>query len=134
MDFSRLAAGARRTGVYKLTVKNFAEIRDYLRKFAHDRDWEQFHSPKNLAMALSVEVAELLEHFQWLTEAQSQALDAQTRAKVVDEIADVQLYLIRLADQLDVDILEAVENKTRKNEEKYPAEIVKGCAKKYSDY
>ena len=115
-------------------MKNFHEIRDYLRKFARDRDWEQFHSPKNLAMALSVEVAELLEHFQWLTEAQSKALDAETRAKVVDEIADVQLYLIRLADQLDVDILEAIENKTRKNEEKYPVDKVKGSAKKYSDY
>lgn len=115
-------------------MKNFDEIRDYLRKFARDRDWEQFHSPKNLAMALSVEVAELLEHFQWLTEAQSKALDAETRAKVVDEIADVQLYLIRLADQLDVDILEAIGNKTRKNEEKYPVDKVKGSAKKYSDY
>ncbi len=115
-------------------MKTFDEIKNYLREFAHARDWEQFHSPKNLAMALSVEVAELLEHFQWLTEKQSKDLDAETKSKVIDEIADVQLYLIRLADQLDVDILQAVNNKARKNEEKYPPDKVKGSAKKYSDY
>jgi NTP pyrophosphatase (non-canonical NTP hydrolase) len=110
------------------------EITQRLRKFAKDRDWDQFHSPKNLTMALSVEVAELVEHFQWLTEDQSKALDAKTLAEVTDEIADVQAYLIRLADKLNVDIVKAVEAKIVKNEAKYPADKVKGSAKKYTKY
>ncbi len=115
-------------------MKSLTELRDRLRKFAADRDWNQFHSPKNIAMALSVEVAELLEHFQWLTEEESKHLDAETKAKVADEIADVQNYLVRLADKLDIDILAAAEVKFAKNEEKYPAELVKGSSKKYSEY
>lgn len=105
-----------------------------LRKFAADRDWDQFHSPKNLTMALSVEVAELMEHFQWLTEQQSVALDAKTKAAIIDEIADIQVYLVRLADKLGVDILQAVEQKMQKNEAKYPVDKVKGSAKKYTEY
>ena len=115
-------------------MQSLIELRDRLRQFAADRDWNQFHSPKNIAMALSVEVSELLEHFQWLTEEQSKNLDAETKAKVADEIADVQNYLVRLADKLDIDILTAAEIKFAKNEKKYPAELVKGSAKKYTDY
>jgi len=110
------------------------EITQRLRQFAKDRDWDQFHSPKNLAMALSVEVAELAEHFQWLTEEQSKTLNDKTLAEVTDEIADVQAYLIRLADKLGVDILKAVEVKIEKNEAKYPADKVRGSAKKYTEY
>lgn len=109
-------------------------VRQQLRKFAKDRDWDQFHSPKNLAMALSVEASELVECFQWLTEQQSYDLDEQQRAAVADEIADVQLYLIRLADKANINISEAVEQKILKNEAKYPAEKVKGSAKKYNEY
>jgi len=109
-------------------------LRDRLREFAKERDWDQFHSPKNLAMALSVEVAELLEHFQWLTQDESKTLDGKTQAAVADEIADVQVYLIRLADKLGVDILASVENKMKKNEAKYPADKVRGSSKKYSEY
>lgn len=105
-----------------------------LRLFASDRDWDKFHSPKNLSMALSVEVAELVEHFQWLTEAESISLSKDVLAAVSDEIADVQVYLIRLADKLGVDILDAVENKIKKNEAKYPADKVRGSAKKYTEY
>ena len=115
-------------------MESLIELRDRLRKFADDRDWNQFHSPKNIAMALSVEVAELLEHFQWLTEEQSKQLDAETKAKVADEIADVQNYLVRLADKLDIDILAAAETKFAKNEAKYPADLVRGSSKKYSEY
>ncbi len=93
-----------------------------MRQFAAERDWEQVHSPKNLVMAMSVEMAELLEHFQWLTEDASQQLDDQTLAAVADEIADVQIYLVRLADRLGIDILEATERKFHKNAQKYPVD------------
>src|SRR5882724_10697971 len=83
------------------------ELRDTLRTFAADRDWNQFHSPKNLAIALSVEAAELLEHFQWLREEDSASLPPQQQAKVREELADVLLYLIRLADKLNVDLGDA---------------------------
>jgi len=109
-------------------------LRDRLRKFVAERDWDQFHSPKNLAMALSVEAAELVEHFQWLTEAESQRLAPEKLAEVRDEIADVLVYLVRLADKLDVDLLAAAAQKIDKNALKYPAEKVRGSMKKYSDY
>jgi len=110
------------------------ELKMRLRAFAKERDWDQFHAPKNLAMALSVEVAELVEHFQWLSEDQSKSLDEKTKAEVADEIADVQVYLIRLADKLDVDILDAVGQKIEKNKAKYPADKVRGKSKKYTEY
>ena len=109
-------------------------LRDKLRAFATARDWDQFHSPKNLSMALMVEVAELMEHFQWLTEAQSLGLAAKSRDAVSEELADILLYLIRLSDKLDVDLLEAALHKLEKNALKYPAEKVRGSAKKYSEY
>ncbi|MGK0546092.1 nucleotide pyrophosphohydrolase [Halomonas cupida] len=112
----------------------FKQLRDAMDQFATERDWDQFHSPKNLAMALTVEAAELQECFQWLTEAQSRELDEQQLASVRDEIADVQLYLIRLAGKLDVDIEAACRAKMEKNAEKYPADQVKGSAKKYTHY
>lgn len=115
-------------------MNDFEQIKLYLREFAEKRDWTQFHSPKNLAMALSVEVAELLEHFQWLTEEQSQQLQGEQLSPIADEIADVQLYLVRLADQLNVDIAQAIATKTVKNEAKYPVDKVKGSAKKYTHY
>ena len=115
-------------------MNDFENIKNKLRTFANDRDWDQFHSPKNLAMALSVEVAELVEHFQWLTEESSKNLKANTLDEVADEIADVQLYLIRLADKLGVDIPKAVEQKIKKNEEKYPTYKVRGSSKKYTEY
>ena len=111
-----------------------APVSKSLADFAAERDWQQFHSPKNLAMALSVEVGELLEHFQWLTQAQSAQPDAPTRLAISDEIADVQLYLIRLADQLGIDILAEVERKLADNHRKYPADVVRGSAKKYTEY
>jgi dCTP diphosphatase len=109
-------------------------LRDKLRAFAEARDWDQFHSPKNLSMALMVEVAELMEHFQWLTEAQSGNLDAAKKAVVAEELADILLYLVRLADKLDVDLPEAALHKLEKNAAKYPAEQVRGSSKKYSEY
>jgi NTP pyrophosphatase (non-canonical NTP hydrolase) len=110
------------------------QLTEHLQQFASDRDWEQFHSPKNLAMALSVEVAEIVEHFQWLTEQQSRDLDAAKRAQVAEELADALIYLVRLADQLEIDLLEAAERKLAINESKYPADRVRGSARKYSEY
>jgi NTP pyrophosphatase (non-canonical NTP hydrolase) len=115
-------------------MENLTDIRQALRHFAQERDWDQFHSPKNLAMALSVEASELLEHFQWLNEAQSSELDEETWSQVRDEIADVQVYLVRIADKLGIDILEAVEQKMEKNRQKYPADKVRGSSKKYTAY
>ncbi|MGB5178298.1 MAG: nucleotide pyrophosphohydrolase [Gammaproteobacteria bacterium] len=110
------------------------KIKMRLRRFADERDWDQFHSPKNLAMALIVEAAELVEHFQWLTEKQSQKLPADKLAEVEQEIADIQIYLIRLADKLGVDMEKAVNAKIKLNEKKYPAKKVSGKAAKYDEY
>jgi NTP pyrophosphatase (non-canonical NTP hydrolase) len=108
-------------------------LRDALRQFARERDWDQFHSPKNLAMALSVEAAELLETFQWLTEEQSRRLSAEAQAAASDEIADVLLYLLRLADQLGIDPIAAAQRKLGENAKKYPVEKSRGSAKKYNE-
>lgn len=114
--------------------ESLQHLAEHLRQFAAERDWEQFHSPKNLAMALSVEVAEIVEHFQWLTEEQSRELDTAKKEEVEHELADALIYLVRLADQLQIDLLEAAERKLSVNEAKYPAERVRGSARKYSDY
>ena len=115
-------------------IADLDELRWRLRRFAAARDWDQFHSPKNLAMALIAEAAELVEHFQWLTEAESAALTPEKRAEVADELADVLVYVVRIADKLDVDLLAAVADKLRRNEAKYPVSRVKGSAKKYTEY
>ena len=108
-------------------------LRDQLREFAAARDWDQFHSPKNLAMALSVEAGELTEVFQWLTEEQSRRLDPEAQAEVQAEIADVLLYLIRLGDQLGIDPVAAAQRKLVDNAKKYPVEKSRGNRKKYTE-
>jgi dCTP diphosphatase len=109
------------------------DLREQLRSFAAAREWDQFHSPKNLAMALSVEAGELLEVFQWLTEEQSRALDPKAQAAVSDEIADVLLYLVRLGDQLGIDPVDAARRKLIENAQKYPADKARGSSKKYTE-
>lgn len=109
------------------------ELQQALRRFAAERDWEQFHTPKNLAVALSVEAAELLEHFQWLTDEQSRNLAPEVREKVGHEIADVLLYLLQLADQLEIDPLRVAVDKLALNALKYPVEKAKGTSKKYNE-
>lgn len=109
-------------------------LRVALRRFADARDWQQFHTPKNLAMALSVEAAELLEQFQWLTPEQSARLDARRKRAVADEIADVLLYLTRLADVLGIDAVAAARRKIRVNARKYPIRRAKGNARKYNEF
>jgi len=109
------------------------ELTKKIRAFAKNRDWDQFHSPKNLAMALSVEVAEVVEHFQWLTQEESQQPDADKMNKLREEIGDVMIYLARLADRLGIDPVQAAEEKMRINEKKYPVEKAKGLATKYTE-
>ncbi len=109
----------------------FHDLRDALRAFAAERDWEQFHTPRNLATALAVEAAELLEPFQWLDDAQARDLPPDTRAAVEEEMADVLLYLVRLADKLDVDLGQAARAKIVRNAAKYPVEKARGSSRKY---
>ncbi len=110
------------------------ELMEKLREFASERDWEQFHSPKNLTMALAVEVAEILEHFQWLTEQQSRNLDQETLRKVRQEIGDVQIYLARLADRLGISPLDAALEKLEINRQKYPPDKARGNSKKSTEF
>lgn len=102
--------------------------------FARERDWEQFHSPKNLAMALAGEAGELLEHFQWLTEQQSAELSAEKKRQVAHELADILNYLVRLAERLDIDLLAAADEKIAINAARYPAGKVRGDARRASEY
>ena len=111
-----------------------SDLTQRLRDFAAERDWDQFHSPKNLAMALVAEAGELAAEFQWLTEAQSRAPEAPCRARVEAECADVLNYLLRLADKLGIDLIAAAHAKIDDNARRYPAEKVRGSSKKYSEY
>jgi len=115
------------------TPHGLTQLRDALREFAAERDWDQYHSPKNLASALAVEAAELLECFQWLTEDQSRALAPSDLEKARHEMADVLNYLVRLADKLDVNLLDAAREKIALNALKYPVDKARGNARKYSD-
>jgi NTP pyrophosphatase (non-canonical NTP hydrolase) len=114
-------------------MQEIKKISEKLQYFVRDREWSQFHSPKNLAMALSVEVSEILEELQWLTEAQSRDLPDGKKEKVRREIADVFIYLIMLADKYDIDLIEAAEDKIKINEKNYPVEKSRGSAKKYTE-
>lgn len=113
---------------------DFARLRDLVRVFVDERDWDQFHTPKNLSSALSVEAAELLEHFQWLQHGRVDELGPGKLVQVRHEMADVLVYLVRLADKLDVDLMAAVQEKMVLNRAKYPAELVRGDARKYHEY
>lgn len=115
-------------------MRDLQELKARVREFVAERDWDRFHSPKNLAMALSVEASELVELFQWLTEEESAAPDPERRRRVAEELADVLWFLVRLADKLDIDLLEAAEQKLAANAAKYPADRVRGDARKYDQY
>jgi dCTP diphosphatase len=115
----------------ELTIE---QLQQRIRDFAAVRDWDQFHSPKNLSMALIAEAAELVEHFQWLTQAQSKALPEDKHDEVSLELADIFIYLLRLADKLGIDLIDAAARKIELNAEKYPADSVRGSAKKYTEY
>lgn len=114
------------------STSEIADLQRKLREFATEREWGRFHSPKNLAMALACEAGEVLEHFQWLSEAESEGLSAEAKQAVSEEIADVYLYLIQLADRLSIDLLTAAHQKLAMNERRYPVEKARGNAKKYT--
>ncbi|MCG7899314.1 MAG: nucleotide pyrophosphohydrolase [Candidatus Thiodiazotropha lotti] len=109
-------------------------LNNRLKQFAQARDWEQFHSPKNLTMAMIAECAELVEHFQWMTEEQSMNLSADKHQQVAMEMADILIYLIRCAERLDIDLVDAAERKIAINEARYPAEKVRGDARRADEY
>jgi len=115
-----------------MTKSFIPELTAQVNDFVAERDWEQFHSPKNLAMAMIVEAAELVEHFQWLTEEQSKRLPEETLDEVSLEMADIMIYLIRLADKLDIDLIDVVNQKIKLNAIKYPVDKSKGLATKYN--
>ena len=112
-------------------MKDIYDLQDDLREFAKERDWEKFHTPKNLAMALSVEVAELSEHFMWL---ESLEWPSGKIGLIADEMADVLIYLVRMADVMGIELLPAAFDKIEKNKAKYPADRVHGKADKYTEY
>ena len=110
------------------------ELIEKVRQFRQERDWDQYHSPKNLAMALIVEAGELAEHFQWLTQDESKSLPPEKLEKVKEEIGDILIYLANLADKLDIDPLAAAHDKVEKNKKNYPVEKVHGKSSKYNEY
>lgn len=118
----------------KRKLDSIEKLRDRLRVFAGERDWDQFHTPKNLSMALIAEAAELVEHFQWVDGDSSHLLEDKVRPSVEEEIADIFIYLVRIADKLDIDLYDAAERKIEINARKYPAAKVKGSARKYTEY
>ena len=111
---------------------DITKIQNQLRDFASERDWEQFHNPKNLAMALSVEASELVEIFQWLTPDESKSPDQKQLDPIRSEVADIAMYLIRFCSVLDIDLEEAIKRKIIHNKDKYPISLSKGNAKKYN--
>jgi len=116
------------------SISPLHSLRRKIQRFAQERDWEQFHTPKNLAMAMSVEASEIVELFQWLTPGESQALDKPKRRALEEEIGDVMIYLINLGDKFDIDPARAAEKKLVINAKKYPVRLVKGKANKYTEY
>lgn len=110
------------------------DLKKRLRQFVRERDWEQFHAPKNLAMGLAIEAAELMELFLWLETRQSYQLDAKKFANLREEIGDILLYLVNLADKFGLDPVECAIDKLALNRKKYPKDLVRGKAKKYTEY
>ena len=110
------------------------QLLEEIKSFIEERDWDQFHTPKNLAMGVSIEANELLEHFHWLTPEQSTALEHEKIEEVGDEMADVLVYLLALSDKLGIDIVDATRKKMIKNGAKYPADLCRGSAAKYTTY
>ena len=115
-----------------MKIMNILEIQNQLKKFAIERDWEQFHTPKNLAMALSVEASELVEIFQWLNVEESNSPDQGQIKKINNEVADIAMYILRFWSVLGIDLEKAIESKLERNAEKYPVNLSKGNSQKYN--
>lgn len=116
------------------STDSIEQLQSGIRRFAEDRDWQPFHTPKNLVMALTVEAAELMEHFQWATPEQSQSPDPVKLAEIGEEMSDVLIYLVRLADVLELDLLAAARAKLIHNGQKYPVDQARGNARKYTEF
>jgi len=117
-----------------MTTDSLENLNQNIANFAKERDWDQFHNPKNLAMALIGEAGELIEHFQWLTLEQSVQLSPEKRQAIGYELADILIYLLRMANKLDIDILQAAQDKMAINEQRYPVEKVRGDARRADEY
>ncbi len=114
--------------------RTLSEIAERIRRFRDERDWAQFHNPKDMAIAISLEAGELLEHFLWKAPDEVDSRVESHRTEIEEEIADIAIYLTELADNLDIDLLEAMDRKIARNEEKYPVEQVRGSSRKYNEY
>lgn len=114
--------------------RTLSEINERIRRFRDERDWVQFHNPKDMAIAISLEAGELLEHFLWKAPDEVDSRIESHRTEIEEEIADIAIYLTELADNLDIDLLEAMDRKITRNEEKYPVEQVRGSSRKYNEY
>ncbi|MEY4187898.1 MAG: nucleotide pyrophosphohydrolase [Planctomycetaceae bacterium] len=114
-------------------MSDLQQITELIRRFRDERDWMQFHNPKNLAVSICLESAELLEHFQWTTAEQSEAVGRSKRDQIATEIADVAIYLIELSDNLGIDLWQAIQSKLQHNAAKYPVEKAKGNSLKYTE-
>lgn len=114
-------------------MNEIREITDKIKKFRDDRDWMQFHSPKNMAVSIAIEAAELLQEFQWKNKQQVEAYIDHNKERVQDEIADIAVYVFELADNLNIDLIKAMSDKIEKNKQKYPIEKAKGISKKYTE-
>jgi NTP pyrophosphatase (non-canonical NTP hydrolase) len=114
---------------------NIQELKEKIKKFCDERDWDQFHNAKELAIAMNIEASELLEHFRWKKDKEVDEMftDKEKRQKIEDEMADVFYFLLRMSDRYDVDLTKALETKMRENHEKYPIEKFKGSGKKYNE-
>ena len=113
---------------------NVDALKKSIEEFANDRDWEQFHTPKNLACALSVESAELLEIFQWMSEEEQKNISDEKKEAISEELSDILTYVVRLAGVMNINLSNSIEKKVKKNAKKYPAELVRGSSKKYDEY
>lgn len=113
-------------------MSDLKEILEKIRRFRDDRDWMQFHDPKNMAVSIIIEASELLEHFQWKRKEEVEKYTKENKEEIQDEIADIALYLFELADNLEIDLLDAMKNKIIKNEKKYPVEKARGRHTKYN--
>jgi dCTP diphosphatase len=114
-------------------MSELREITEKIKKFRDEREWMQFHDPKNMAISIMLEASELLEHFQWKAQKEVEGYINDHKAEVRDEIADIAMYLFELADNLGVDLIDAMETKLKKNEQKYPVEKAKGKHTKYTN-
>lgn len=134
MTSQKSAAENKNSRIEETAVKDINLLREKIKVFNRERDWEQYHSPKNFAIALSVEAAELLEIFTWLNEEQSINPDEKKLQNIKDEVGDIMLYLLNFCNRLDLDPVKCAFDKMKKNEKKYPSHLVKGKSQKYNEY